>query len=284
MRFRHYVRLIFLIFAVVAVTAPVAAAQDSQDRKGKNIFREWIKSQSTALQQLRAFSVSETVHSSLNAGGGQRNYRLVARRAATRTPDGEKTDDKVQPGRFRMEREILQLVANGQEISADRTSRFLMQQRRMMRPELSRVLDSFRFPVQEVGRWESDEPLQLIERGGTHYWKLNGIATIRLPFGPPERRNGREAESRPASPTSRKSHVTAWFTTDTFRLHTTLVEYRLPGRFSLSLRTSYSSEGPLDIPKKRVIEGTVPMRRRSRIFAVHFKQTTDYTDYEFRRN
>lgn len=84
-------------------------------------------------------------------------------------------------------------------------------------------------------------------------------------------------EARPAPP----EEITAFFDTETFRLKTTRLIIQLPGRARLVVRTRYRQIHGLDVPIERTIEGTVPTRRRNRVFTVSVRQRVIYSDYSF---
>jgi hypothetical protein len=132
-------------------------------------------------------------------------------------------------------------------------------------------METYRLPIQDVVRFFSVDRARLVERDGQMFWKVD--ANSELP----------SREGRPPGPARRPPPIvqsTLWFTTDTFRLSAMITEIPLPGRRFLSVRANYEAVGSLDVPVRRIVEGTIPLRRRDRMFAVVFKQVTDYDQYQ----
>lgn len=264
---RQHTACTIAISAVLLFTfAGPSTAQD-----GPGLVRAWIASQRDAFRQVQSYSVTEHKQNTIDTGAGKRTYGTIAERSARRVQENSGAIPQ-----FREDRTLLHFSVNGKDVSTDRAARFLMQQRRMLRPDLSRILDMYRFPIQDAGQWETTQALRLVDRNGQQFWRLDGTTRIQSPFGPPGERPLRRRTQSP--------RFSAWYTTDTFRLHATQIEFPVPGRFSFSIRITYAAEGALDVPQKRTVEGTIPMRRRNRSFAVRFKQITEYKNYNISTN
>lgn len=131
----------------------------------------------------------------------------------------------------------------------------------VMRPDVLRRFDSFIFPGQLFGRFKPAGSPSIEERDGIEYWRLDAV---------PRERQGPFAR------------LTAWFDAANFSLRASHAILPLPGRARLSIRTNYETIDGLDVPIRRVIKGSIPMRRRMRMFFSDFEQIIRYSDYELK--
>jgi hypothetical protein len=252
-------------------------AQQAQSK-----IMDWLAAQNTILADVRNVQLKEFVRTSIDAGEGARNYAIDARRSVERI--GGLRDSGFA---FVSERSVVALRANGREIDDQRAQRFLEQQRRTFRPEMVRLFESFGFPGSGPFDWADVNKPILVERDGKSFWRVGGKLSLQTPFGPQRGpRMGGPPGGPPGGdqgrPRNRPEPVfTAWFTVGTFRLHATRIEVPLPNRFSLSILTTYFAIDGIDSPSKRIIEGTIPVRRRNRTYSIRFRQVLNYSDYIF---
>ena len=273
------------------VFSPVSTSQNTYSD-----VAEWADEQKAKLSKLQYAELTERVRTTLDGGATPRYYMIEAVRTVTR---------------FESERVIVAFEANGREIDQERAAQFMARQRRTFRPELVRMMESFGFPGVDNFQWDQIIEATEIERDGQIFLRVTGRMELPERLGPPDgwRPGGPPGGSQDGRPPSRgdgnpaqgyerppradefgpprglpERFFTAWFTVTDFRLHATRIEMPLPGRFSLVISTTYTSIDGIDAPSNRIIEGTIPIRRRNRAYSVQFKQVLNYSDYVFHLN
>ena len=293
----RHIATVLLASLVLTVRPYAVSGQEARER-----IAAWSISQTELLSAIKSADLVESARTSLDAGAGARNYSVQSTRTITPVDAGA-----AHTVLFVSERSITRFRANGQEVNAQRADRFLEQQQRTFRPELASLLESFEFPGAGMLDFQNiDEPVQ-VERNGQVFWRIRGQIELPSPVGPP---NGGQRGRRPwgapdelgtppsdgselgAPPRGRggpnrprpRASFTAWFTLDEVRIHASRIEMPLPSRFSLSISTTYSSISGIDVPSNRIIEGTIPIRRRNRTYSVYFNQVLNYSDYAIKLN
>lgn len=250
------------------VFSPVSTSQNTYSD-----VVEWADEQKAKLSKLQYAELTERVRTTLDGGATPRYYMIKAVRTVTR---------------FESERVIVAFEANGREIDQERAVQFMARQRRTFRPELVRMMESFGFPGADNFQWDQIIEATEIERDGQDFLRVAGRLELPERLGPPDGwRPGGPPGGAPDGRPPRglpERFFTAWFTVTDFRLHETRVEIPLPGRFSLVISTTYTSIDGIDAPSKRIIQGTIPIRRRNRVYSVQFKQVLNYSDYVFHLN
>ncbi len=217
------------------------AAQDARE-----LLRTWMEGQRSAVEAIGSLRVTESIEQVMDSGFGKQELRLEAIREAG--PEAE------SPGRT-----ISWIRFNGREVPIDRGNRVRRRLRAMLRPEVARLLETFRFPVQEMARMAPSGAISQEDLEGALMWRIDTVPRNRS--GPYER-------------------LTAWFDEENFHLQATQAILSSRGENSLRIRTAYDRFDRIDLPVHRQIEGSTPVRRRMRFFTMLFEQRVEYSDFE----
>ncbi len=177
-------RLKIHILAAAAVTISPLFAFGALAQNESEALRSWMEEQRQAVEQLASFQVHETALHTWDGGFGKQTLRTQARLRGG--PDAN------PPGR-----KIVRMELNGKEVPPERGNQIRRKLRSMFRPEMGRIVESFRFPVQDLSRMRLNREITEEELHGVPVWRVDAVPRSR-PF-PIER-------------------MTAWFDTETFQL------------------------------------------------------------------
>ncbi|GMQ81384.1 MAG: hypothetical protein BMS9Abin05_0815 [Rhodothermia bacterium] len=235
----------YLLVVALALGGFLSARNlSAQDAGG--LLRTWMEGQRSAVEAIGSLRVTESVEQVMDSGFGKQELRLKATRQVG--PEAE------SPGRT-----ISWIRFNGRELPIDRGNVVRRRLRRMLRPEMARLMDAFRFPVQAVARMAPPRTISQEDLDGAPMWRVDSVPRNRS--GPYER-------------------FTAWFDEENFHLQATQAILSSRGENSLRIRTAYDRFDGIDLPVHRQIEGSTPVRRRMRFFTMLFKQRVEYSDFE----
>lgn len=233
------------ILAAAAATLFPLFAMCALAQNESEALRSWMEEQRRAIEQIASFQILETTRHTWDGGFGKQILRTQARLRGG--PEAE------PPGRSN-----IRMVLNGKEVSPERGNRIRRQQRSMFRPEMGRIIESFRFPVQDLSRLRLNR--EMTEE------VLNGVPVLRVDAVP---------RSRP-SPIER---MTAWFDAETFQLLATQTLLRALAGKTILMHSTYERIDGIDMPVQRVLEGSARVRRRMRLFTVLFERTVDFSNH-----
>ncbi|MCH8122565.1 MAG: hypothetical protein IH853_05530 [Bacteroidetes bacterium] len=241
--------LLVLLGFVGGIPGGFLGAKDVSAQDNRRLLRTWMQGQRSAVEKIGSLRVVESVEQVMDSGFGKQELRFEAVR--------ELGPDAQSPGRT-----ISRIRFNGREVPVDRGERVRRRFRSMLRPEMARLLDAYRFPVREIARMVPSRSITQEALDGTPMWRVDSVP--RNQGGPIER-------------------LTAWFDQDDFRLQASQTVLSLPRGNSLRIRTAYDRFDGIDLPVHRQVEGSTPVRRRMRLFTMLFEQRVEYSDYEITR-
>ncbi len=216
----------------------------AQDARG--LLRTWMEGQRSAIEEIGSLRVTESIEHVMDSGFGRQELRLEATREVG--PEAE------SPGRT-----ISWIRFNGRKVPTGRGNGIRRRLRGMLRPEMAGLLDGFRFPVQELARMKPPEAISQEDLDGSPMWRMDTVPRNR--GGPSER-------------------LTAWFDQENFHLQATQTIFSSRGERSLRIRTAYDRFDGIDLPIHRQIEGSTPVRRRTRFYTMLFEQRIEYSEFE----
>lgn len=240
------IRKLYTVCLIAGLSAVFGPSMALGQQEASRSFRTWMEGQRSVVENVGSLQVSEHTEHEMDGGFGRQLFEFDALRSMG--PDAE------TPGRM-----MSNLVANGVSVPDQQADRFRRNIALSLRPEVGRHLQAFRFPIQEIARMIASRDISEELLDGEQMWRID--MTSRNREGPFER-------------------ITLWFNKAPFQLHSSLALAAGPGRSSIQIRTDYNRVGTLDMPSVRVIEGSVPVRRRMKMFTMLFKQTTTYSEYE----
>ena len=237
------IRVASRALALASILTGVALPASSQDVE--RLLREWLATQREAVAGVASVTLDETTRISVDGGFGRQT--LVA--GAVRT---------VGPSEGPGSHEIVRMELNGSEIAFERGERFRRQQRGLWRPEIGRMMESFRFPVRDFGRMRMARAVMDESPDGRAAWRIDVVP--RAMPDPVER-------------------MTAWFEPAEFRLILTESILRAPSARPVRVRTWYERFRGIDMPVEVRAEGSSRMRRRMRFFTTLFEIETIYSSH-----
>ena len=243
-KFRSYSVSAILLLVALAFH-PSAVAQS-----GEALLSNWMASQRDAVRTVSTVRVDEKIVLSIDGGFGKQTLQMDAIRT-------------VGPGSDPPGRAVHRALMNGQEIPFERGERFRRQQRGLLMPEIARLVENFRFPIQDFARMRITRTISQENVNGEQMWRVD--ATPRNQPDPVER-------------------MTAWFDVVEFQLRETQAVLRGKGPATLQILTSYRRIDGIDMPEHIHVEGSSRVRRRTRFFTTLFEVDTSYSDYTLRVN
>ncbi len=317
---RHFFAIL-LVLAVTVPSGVLAQDKDSARKDAVERLKSWRDDQFDRYDGVESFSAHESIHQAIDGGFGKRNLRVetlvsgsptereVSRLLTSVHVNGVDLDPKKAQQTFRTMRsmfnpEVVRLMDSyvlpvdyigqfdptGPPQFVEHDSSSFWQISAVRRPErqirpgdrpgerppggrMRPGMGGFpgrsgrRPPGRNGPPGQNGSP-----PGGGPPGSGNRFDSINRPATDPFR-----GEARPAPP----EEIVALFDSETFRLKTTRLIIKLPGRARLVVRTRYRHIHGLDVPIERTIDGTVPTRRRNRVFAVSIRQRVTYSDYLF---
>lgn len=235
-----------LLPLILLVFLPALAPGQSPEEEPERLVGDWLRAQERAGMRLVRLAFIEHAEHEVDSPRGVRRTRTEVRFV---------TD----VGSDRTTQEVLRAVVDGKPVPPEEIEKWEQRRAYMLKPYLQ-AADWLLAPPQKLFRHVRPVSGLLPEM-------LDGQRALRLDLAAPEQE----------SPLER---LTAWFSADRSRLLRTRLLYRpKPDAPPMQVITDYARREGMDLPTRRLTEGTMQYKRRTRTYTVLVNVNARYEGY-----